>query len=44
MTKSASSFGSDEIGVIGLIANNIYTPQVIRKIKRLSEEIKKIPR
>ncbi len=36
-------FGSDEIGVIGVIANNIYTPAVLQKIKRLTDEIKKIP-
>ena len=35
-------FGSDEIGVIGVIADNIYTPQVLQKIKRLTDEIKKI--
>lgn len=36
-------FGSDEIGVIGVIADNIYTPQVLQKIKRLTDEIQKIP-
>lgn len=36
-------FGSDEIGVIGVIADNIYTPAVLQKIKRLTDEIKKIP-
>ncbi|MBI3801304.1 MAG: MMPL family transporter [Deltaproteobacteria bacterium] len=36
-------FGSDEIGVIGVIADNIYTPPVLQKIKRLTDEIKKIP-
>jgi len=35
-------FGSDEIGIIGLIADNVYTPEVLQKIKRLTEEIKKI--
>ena len=35
-------FGSDEVGVIGLITDNIYTPEVVQKIKRLSDEIKKI--
>ncbi|MGE0683745.1 MAG: MMPL family transporter [Candidatus Binatia bacterium] len=36
-------FGSDEIGVIGVIADNIYTPQVLGKIKRLTEAISQIP-
>lgn len=36
-------FGSDEIGVIGVIAENIYTPQVLQKIKRLTEEIARLP-
>lgn len=36
-------FGSDEIGVIGVIADNIYTPQVLQKIKRLTDEIRRIP-
>ena len=36
-------FGSDEIGVIGVVADNIYTPQVLQKIKRLTDEIKQIP-
>jgi predicted RND superfamily exporter protein len=36
-------FGSDEIGVIGVIADNIYTPQVLQKIKRLTEEVAQIP-
>ncbi|HEV8712116.1 MAG TPA: MMPL family transporter [Candidatus Binatia bacterium] len=36
-------FGSDEIGVIGVVADNVYTPPVLQKIKRLTDEIKKIP-
>jgi predicted RND superfamily exporter protein len=36
-------FGSDEIGVIGVIADNVYTPPVLRKIKRLTEAISHIP-
>lgn len=36
-------FGSDEIGVIGIIAENIYTPEVLSKIKRLTEAISQIP-
>ncbi len=36
-------FGSDEIGVVGLVTDNVYTPAVLQKLKRLTEEIKKIP-
>jgi predicted RND superfamily exporter protein len=36
-------FGSDEIGVIGVIADNIYTPPVLHKIQRLTEAIRQIP-
>lgn len=36
-------FGSDEIGVIGVIADNIYTPAVLQKIQRLTEAIRQIP-
>lgn len=36
-------FGSDEIGVIGLIADDIYTPPVLQKIKRLTDEIARLP-
>ncbi|MBI3302400.1 MAG: MMPL family transporter, partial [Deltaproteobacteria bacterium] len=36
-------FGSDEIGIIGLVTDNVYTPQVLQKIKRLTEEIRQIP-
>jgi hypothetical protein len=36
-------FGSEEIGVIGLVTDNVYTPEVLQKIKRLTEEIRKIP-
>src|SRR2546425_12364507 len=35
-------FGSDEIGVIGLVTDNVYTPEVLQKLKRLTEEVKKI--
>jgi predicted RND superfamily exporter protein/CRP-like cAMP-binding protein len=35
-------FGSDEIGVIGLVTDNIYTPAVLHKIRRLTDEIKQI--
>src|SRR5262245_62985553 len=36
-------FGSDEIGVIGLVADNVYTPEVLQKLRRLTEEVKKVP-
>lgn len=36
-------FGSDEIGVIGVIADNIYTPSVLQKIQRLTDAIRQIP-
>jgi predicted RND superfamily exporter protein len=36
-------FGSDEVGVIGVVADNVYTPRVLQKIKRLTDEIQKIP-
>ena len=35
-------FGSDEVGVIGLIAENIYTPEILQKIQQLTQEIEKI--
>jgi len=36
-------FGSDEIVVIGLVVQNVYTPEVLKKIKRITEEIREIP-
>jgi predicted RND superfamily exporter protein len=36
-------FGSDDVAVIGLITDNIYTPQVLQKVQRLTEEFRKIP-
>jgi predicted RND superfamily exporter protein/CRP-like cAMP-binding protein len=35
-------FGSDEVGVIGLIADDIYTPQVLQQLQRLTQEIEKV--
>jgi len=35
-------FGSDEVGVIGLVTDNVYTPQTLQKIQRLTTEIEKI--
>lgn len=36
-------FGSDDIAIIGLITDNIYTPQVLQKIQRLTDELRKFP-
>ena len=36
-------FGSDEIVVIGLVAENVYTPEVLKKIQRITEAIREIP-
>src|SRR5262245_59255372 len=35
-------FGSDDVGVIALIADNIYTPQVLQQLQRLTAEIAKV--
>lgn len=36
-------FGSEDVAVVGLITDNIYTPHTLQKITRLTEEFKKIP-
>src|SRR5262245_49190997 len=36
-------FGRDDVGVIGIITDNVYTPETFQKIHRLSTDIKKIP-
>src|SRR5207249_1898359 len=36
-------FGSDDVVVIGIIADTIYTPLVLQKVQRLTEEFRKIP-
>ncbi|HJY84688.1 MAG TPA: MMPL family transporter, partial [Candidatus Binatia bacterium] len=36
-------FGSDDVAVIGIITDNIYTTQVLQKVKRLTDEFRKIP-
>ena len=36
-------FGSDDVAVIGIITDNIYTPQVLEKVRRLTDEFRKIP-
>ena len=35
-------FGGDDLGVIGLIADNIYTPEILQKIQRLTQEVEKV--
>lgn len=35
-------FGSDEIGVVGILADDVYAPDVLRKIQRLTDEIAKV--
>lgn len=35
-------FGSDEVGVVGLLADDIYTADVLHKITRLTEALEKI--
>lgn len=36
-------FGSENVAVIGILADNIYTPQTLEKIRRLTDEFRKIP-
>lgn len=36
-------FGSENVAVIGLLADNIYTPPTLLKIQRLTDELRKIP-
>ena len=35
-------FGSDEIGVVGVFADDVYAPQVLKKIRNLTDEIAKV--
>ncbi len=35
-------FGSDEVGVVGLLADDIYTPDVLHKIARLTHALGKV--
>jgi predicted RND superfamily exporter protein/CRP-like cAMP-binding protein len=35
-------FGSDDIAVIGLLAENVYTPTVLEKIRRITQQIEKL--
>src|ERR1700730_15105925 len=34
-------FGSDDMGIIGVVADNIYTPQTLEKIRRITGEVEK---
>jgi len=36
-------FGSENVAVIGILADNIYTPQTLQKIQHLTNEFRKIP-
>src|SRR5437762_7449197 len=36
-------FGRDDVGVVAIVADSIYTPETLRKIDRLTAEIRKIP-
>ena len=35
-------FGSDDMGVIGLVTENVYTPATLEKIKRITAEVEKV--
>lgn len=35
-------FGSDEVGVVGLVSDTIYTPELLQKIQDLTTELEKI--
>src|SRR5438105_4105129 len=35
-------FGSDDLAIIGLVADDIYTPPVLEKVTRLTDEFRKI--
>ena len=36
-------YGSDEIVVIGLVTDNVYTPEALKKIERITERIREMP-
>jgi len=36
-------YGSDDIVVIGLVADNVYTPEALKKIRRITEKIREMP-
>jgi len=35
-------FGSDDLAVIGLVTENIYTPTALEKIKRITDQVEKV--
>jgi predicted RND superfamily exporter protein len=35
-------FGGDDMGVIGIVADNVYTPKTLEKIRRITGEVEKI--
>src|SRR5215510_15162657 len=35
-------FGSDDMGVIGIVADNVYTPATLEQIKRITAQVEKI--
>ncbi len=35
-------FGNDQMVVVGLVADTIYTPEVLQQLKRLTEELRKV--
>lgn len=35
-------FGSDDMGMIGLVTENVYTPATLEKIKRITAEVEKV--
>jgi predicted RND superfamily exporter protein len=35
-------FGSDDTGVIGLVADDVYTPATLEKIRRITSEVQKV--
>jgi len=40
--KIRGLFGGDDIGVIGLLTNNIYTPAALEKLKKITAQVEKI--
>ncbi len=40
--KVRARFGSDDMGVIGVVAENVYTSGTLEKIRRITQEVEKI--
>ena len=40
--KIRGLFGSDDMGVIGIVTENIYTPTVLEKLKRITTQVEKV--